>query len=56
VDAPYPSAWCHQVGAGRVCSTALGHTIESFAEPLFLEHLLGAIRWASGLTPGDCSS
>jgi hypothetical protein len=26
----------------------LGHTAESYAEPLFLDHLLGGIRWAAG--------
>jgi cytochrome c len=55
MGADHPIAWCHQVGAGRVFYTALGHTIESYAEPLFLDHLLGAIRWASGLVPGDCA-
>jgi cytochrome c len=55
MGADHPIAWCHQVGSGRVFYTALGHTVESFAEPLFLDHLAGAIRWAAGLDPGDCS-
>jgi cytochrome c len=50
----HPIAWCHTVGAGRSFYTALGHTTESFSEHLFLDHLLGAIRWASGLEPGNC--
>ncbi len=33
MGADHPIAWCHQVGAGRVFYTALGHTVESFAEP-----------------------
>ncbi|HZD37885.1 MAG TPA: ThuA domain-containing protein [Actinomycetes bacterium] len=54
MGADHPIAWCHTVGAGRSFYTALGHTTESFSERLFLDHLLGAIRWASGLEPGDC--
>jgi cytochrome c len=54
MGADHPIAWCHQVGAGRSFYTALGHTSESFSEPLFLAHLLGAIRWvlAGGAGPG----
>jgi type 1 glutamine amidotransferase len=54
MGADHPIAWCQTVGAGRSFYTALGHTTESFGERLFLDHLLGAIRWASGLEPGDC--
>jgi len=56
MGADHPVVWCHTVGAGRSFYTALGHTTESFAEPLFLAHLLGAIRWTAGLAPGDCPS
>ena len=44
----HPIAWCHDFGGGRAFYTGGGHTRESFAEPLFLDHLLGAIRWAAG--------
>ncbi len=54
MGADHPIAWCHTVGAGRAFYTALGHTTESFSEPRFLDHLLGAIRWAAGLEAGDC--
>jgi type 1 glutamine amidotransferase len=54
MGADHPIAWCHTVGGGRSFYTALGHTTESFSEPRFLDHLLGAIRWASGLEAGDC--
>jgi len=54
MGADHPVAWCHTVGAGRSFYTALGHTTESFSERAFLDHLLGAIRWASGLEAGDC--
>lgn len=44
----HPIAWCHEFDGGRVWYTACGHTIESFSEPLFLEHLRGGIEWAAG--------
>ena len=51
----HPIAWCHEFDGGRSFYTGLGHTAESFAEPLFLEHLKGGILWAAGLMPGDAS-
>jgi len=50
----HPMAWCHAYDGGRAWYTALGHTNQSFGEPLFREHLLGGIRWAAGLAGGDC--
>jgi len=47
----HPIAWCKEVGKGRIWYTALGHTEASFAEPLFLKHLLGGIEAAAGATP-----
>lgn len=44
----HPMAWYHNYGGGRVFYTALGHTIESYTEPLFLQHLLGGIKYAMG--------
>jgi type 1 glutamine amidotransferase len=51
----HPMAWCHEFEGGRSAYTALGHTIESWSEPLFLAHVRGALRWAAGLAPGNCS-
>jgi len=42
-------AWYHSYDGGRSFYTALGHTDASFAEPLFLEHCLGGIKYAAGL-------
>lgn len=47
----HPIAWCHAVDHGRAWYTGMGHTVESFAEPLFRGHLQGGIRWAMGETP-----
>ena len=48
----HPLAWAHAVGDGRALYTALGHTAESYAEPLFLSHLDGALCWVARL---DCA-
>jgi type 1 glutamine amidotransferase len=48
----HPIAWCHGVKAGRSWYTALGHTRESYSEPLFREHLLGGIESAAGIAAG----
>jgi len=50
----HPMAWCHAYDGGRAWYTALGHTNQSFSEPLFLEHMLGGIKWAAGMAGGDC--
>ncbi|MFN0037024.1 MAG: ThuA domain-containing protein [Saprospiraceae bacterium] len=42
----HPAAWCHKYDGGRAFYTAGGHTKESYAEPDFLKHLLGGIRYA----------
>ena len=52
----HPIAWYHDFDGGRAFYTGLGHTDESFSEPLFLEHLLGGILYAMGDgTPLDYS-
>ena len=65
----YPIAWCKQYGQGRVFYTALGHR-EDVWDPTWKEgkrentpevaqayqaHLLGGIKWALGLEPGDAA-
>jgi cytochrome c len=52
MGASHPIAWYHAYDGGRAWYTALGHTTESYAEPHFLEHLLGGIEWAAGVS-GD---
>ena len=46
----HPIAWCHKFDGGRSFYTAGGHTNESYAEPAFLQHILGGIRWTAGVT------
>jgi cytochrome c len=55
MGADHPIAWCQQVDGGRSWYTAMGHTKESYAEPLFRLHLLGGIESAAGVVSG-CSN
>ena len=43
----HPMAWYHKFDGGKVFYTELGHTNESFADPLYLKHILGGIRYAA---------
>ncbi|MDB5275862.1 MAG: Crp/Fnr family transcriptional regulator [Ferruginibacter sp.] len=44
----HPMAWYQQFEGGRVFYTELGHTIESYSEQNYLQHLLGGIKYAMG--------
>jgi len=44
----HPMAWYHEYDGGRAFYTELGHTDESYADPLYLQHLLGGIKYAIG--------
>ena len=49
----HPLSWYHEYDGGRAWYTAMGHTIESYSEPLFLAHILGGIRWAANSGVSD---
>jgi type 1 glutamine amidotransferase len=51
----HPIAWCQNYEGGRSWYTGGGHTAESFAEPSFLEHLLGGILTVAGVQKGLCA-
>jgi cytochrome c len=42
----HPIAWWTTLGRGRSVYTALGHGAESWSEPLYRAHVLGALEWA----------
>jgi len=42
----HPIAWYHNYDGGRAFYTEWGHHPEAFTEPLFLQHIAGAITWA----------
>jgi type 1 glutamine amidotransferase len=44
----HPIAWYHQYDGGRAFYTGLGHTEDTYREPLFLQHVLGGIKYAMG--------
>ena len=43
----HPLAWCHEVDGGRAFYTAMGHTVESYQDTLFLRHILGGLQWVT---------
>ncbi|RYY11059.1 MAG: ThuA domain-containing protein, partial [Chitinophagaceae bacterium] len=47
-DGNHPIAWYHEFDGGRAFYTGGGHTDETFAEPMFVKHLLGGIKYAIG--------
>ena len=49
----YPVAWTNRLGQGRMFYTSLGHREDVYMNGLYLEHLVGGMRWALGLEPGD---
>ncbi|MDB5006768.1 MAG: Trehalose utilization [Mucilaginibacter sp.] len=44
----HPMSWYHDYDGGRAFYTELGHTDESYSDPLYLGHLLGGIKYAMG--------
>ncbi|MBK1786272.1 ThuA domain-containing protein [Prauserella cavernicola] len=52
----HPISWCHENSGGRAWYTGGGHTVESYDEPEFRQHLLGGIRYAAGEADGNCSN
>jgi uncharacterized protein len=46
--ANHPMAWFHLLDGGRAFYTEMGHTEESWSDPVYLKHILGGIEWAMG--------
>lgn len=44
----HPMSWYQEFNGGRSFYTAMGHTDETFAEPLFLNHLYAGIKYVAG--------
>lgn len=42
-----PTAWCNDFDGGKQWYTALGHSNESYSDPLFLQHVLGGLKWVA---------
>ncbi|MCX5309485.1 ThuA domain-containing protein [Streptomyces sp. NBC_00154] len=43
----HPVSWCRDYDGGRSFYTAMGGTVDSFAETDFREHLRGALAWTT---------
>lgn len=48
LGANHPIAWYREFDGGRSFYTGGGHTVESFDEPAFRQHLLGGLEWCLG--------
>ncbi len=56
MGADHPTAWCHNYKGGRAWYTGGGHTNEAYGEQRFMAHVLGGIKWAANLVPGECGA
>jgi cytochrome c len=54
MGADHPIAWCQDFEGGRSWYTAMGHTVESYADSLFRSHLWGGIQSAAGIGGISC--
>src|SRR5579872_3399142 len=48
MGADHPIMWRHEFEGGRSWYTGMGHTIESYSDPLYLKMLAAGIEWACG--------
>ena len=42
---PNPVSWAHEFEGGRVFYTAMGHTPESYSDPILMRHIGNGLRW-----------
>lgn len=49
----FPVTWCKEYGKGKVFYTTLGHRQDVWENDRYKKHILGGIKWALGLEPGD---
>ncbi len=47
----HPLVWSHEIGAGRVVFSALGHTAQTYQETAYVQMIERAMRWALKKTP-----
>ncbi|MBE1495372.1 glucose/arabinose dehydrogenase/type 1 glutamine amidotransferase [Amycolatopsis lexingtonensis] len=52
----HPISWCRDYDGGRSFYTGMGRTEGSYGEDQFRKHLLGALRWTTGMVRGDCQA
>ncbi|MEY3659377.1 MAG: ThuA domain-containing protein [Pseudohongiellaceae bacterium] len=54
-DRDVPIAWAREYGKGRVFYSVLGHSDQSWDDPLVQQLFLNALRWSLGLVEGDAT-
>jgi len=52
----HPVSWCRDYDGGRSFYTGMGHTDGSYGEAAFRTHLLGALKWTTGMVRADCKA
>jgi type 1 glutamine amidotransferase len=50
MGADHPISWYHDFDGGRAWYTGMGHTSETYQEPLFLQYLWGGIAYAANFS------
>jgi uncharacterized protein len=49
----FPVSWCRMHGEGKIFYTTLGHREDVWENAIYQKHILGGIKWALGLEPGE---
>jgi glucose/arabinose dehydrogenase/PKD repeat protein/type 1 glutamine amidotransferase len=52
----HPISWCRDYDGGRSFYTGMGRTEASYGEEAFRSHVLGALKWTTGMVRGDCKA
>lgn len=52
----HPVSWCRDYDGGRSFYTGMGRTEASYGEETFRSHLLGALKWTTGMVRADCKA
>lgn len=54
---PYhvPIAWVKEYGEGKVLHMSLGHREDVWTNPLYMESMLGGVKWILNKEPGDAT-
>jgi glucose/arabinose dehydrogenase/type 1 glutamine amidotransferase len=52
----HPISWCRDYEGGRSFYTGMGRTEGSYGETAFRNHILGALKWTTGMVRGDCQA
>ncbi len=42
-----PTVWCNNFDGGRQWNTTLGHHKDAYSNPVFMQHILGGLKWAA---------